>query len=328
MSVREGELVCILGPSGCGKTTLLWAMSGLHALTSGRVLLDGSPVTGPRPRDRHGLPGREPPPVAQPAQNLEFPFEIKRRKPEATRADRRAARSGPACSASSKYPRELRAGCSSGPRSCARSRRIPSVLLMDEPFGALDAFTRDEMNLLLRGSGRRPEDDRLRHAQHQRSDLPRRPRRRDDAAARAGVARVYDDRPAAPADDRDDLRARFHRARPGDQARRSRPAGAKAAWRSSGERGAMAASCATRSRASRSPRRARHGPIDWSGADLVLGGVGLGRDRRVGLFAVVFFAARGPAAGRDTPPYIFPTPIDMIEASRQDFTSTEIHSLR
>src|SRR5947209_13088388 len=51
VDVTEGEMVCILGPSGCGKTTVLWALSGLHALSSGEVLLDGTPVTGPRPRE-------------------------------------------------------------------------------------------------------------------------------------------------------------------------------------------------------------------------------------------------------------------------------------
>ena len=51
LDVQDGELVCILGPSGCGKTTLLWAMSGLHALTRGRILLDGRPVEGPRPQE-------------------------------------------------------------------------------------------------------------------------------------------------------------------------------------------------------------------------------------------------------------------------------------
>ncbi|MBA3415409.1 MAG: ATP-binding cassette domain-containing protein, partial [Chloroflexia bacterium] len=48
LEVGRGEFVCILGPSGCGKSTLLWAMSGLHDLSSGRVVLNGTPVAGPR----------------------------------------------------------------------------------------------------------------------------------------------------------------------------------------------------------------------------------------------------------------------------------------
>ena len=84
VDVRDGELVCVLGPSGCGKTTLLWAMSGLHALTSGRILLDGSEVDGPRPREigvifqeANLLPWRNL------RQNIRFPFEVKRTRPKA-----------------------------------------------------------------------------------------------------------------------------------------------------------------------------------------------------------------------------------------------------
>src|SRR5258708_7452274 len=83
VDVDDGELVCVLGPSGCGKTTLLWAMSGLHGRTGGRIMIGGSAVTGPRPaeigmifQDANLLPWRNL------RQNLEFPFEIKHRKPD------------------------------------------------------------------------------------------------------------------------------------------------------------------------------------------------------------------------------------------------------
>ena len=49
LDIPEGEFTCIVGPSGCGKTTLLWGLSGLHELTSGEVILNGTPVKGPRP---------------------------------------------------------------------------------------------------------------------------------------------------------------------------------------------------------------------------------------------------------------------------------------
>ena len=149
IEVRDGELVCILGPSGCGKTTLLWAMSGLHSLTHGRVLLDGTEVTGPRPREigmifqeANLLPWRNL------RQNLEFPFEIKHRKPDEQRIVALLAETGLAGFEKS-YPRELSGGMQQRASIVRALAQDPAVLLMDEPFGALDAFTRDEMNLLL-----------------------------------------------------------------------------------------------------------------------------------------------------------------------------------
>ena len=149
IEVRDGELVCILGPSGCGKTTLLWAMSGLHALSRGRVLLGDTAVTGPRPleigmifQDANLLPWRNL------RQNLEFPFEIKKRKPDQGRIATLLDETGLAGFEKS-YPRELSGGMQQRASIVRALAQDPSVLLMDEPFGALDAFTRDEMNLLL-----------------------------------------------------------------------------------------------------------------------------------------------------------------------------------
>jgi NitT/TauT family transport system ATP-binding protein len=149
IQVKAGELVCILGPSGCGKTTLLWAMSGLHRLTRGEILLDGSAVTGPRPaeigmifQDANLLPWRNL------RQNLEFPFQIKRRKPNRELIAKLVQETGLA-GFEHAYPRELSGGMQQRASIVRALAQDPSVLLMDEPFGALDAFTRDEMNLLL-----------------------------------------------------------------------------------------------------------------------------------------------------------------------------------
>jgi NitT/TauT family transport system ATP-binding protein len=149
IDVRDGELVCILGPSGCGKTTLLWALSGLHALTRGQILLDGSRINGPRPQeigmifqDANLLPWRNL------LQNLEFPFEIKRKKPDRERIASLLDATGLA-GFEDASPRELSGGMQQRASIVRALAQNPSVLLMDEPFGALDAFTRDEMNLLL-----------------------------------------------------------------------------------------------------------------------------------------------------------------------------------
>jgi NitT/TauT family transport system ATP-binding protein len=149
LDVQEGELVCILGPSGCGKTTLLWAMSGLHGLTRGRIVLDGQPVQGPRPhevgmmfQEANLLPWRNL------RGNIEFPFEIKRRAVDRERIDTLLRQTG-LVGFEGSYPRELSGGMQQRASIVRALAQNPSVLLMDEPFGALDAFTRDEMNLLL-----------------------------------------------------------------------------------------------------------------------------------------------------------------------------------
>jgi len=149
VDIRDGELICILGPSGCGKTTLLWAMSGLHALTRGQVLLDDQPIAGPRPReigmifqDANLLPWRNL------RQNIEFPFEIKRETKDQERIAGLVEVTGLA-GFERAMPRELSGGMQQRASIVRALAQDPAVLLMDEPFGALDAFTRDEMNLLL-----------------------------------------------------------------------------------------------------------------------------------------------------------------------------------
>ncbi len=149
VDVRPGEFLCILGPSGCGKTTLLWAMAGLHALTSGEILLDAEPVRGPRPREI-GLIFQEANllPWRNLLQNIVFPFEIKRTTVDWTRI--RSLLDATGLGGFEKgFPRELSGGMQQRASIVRALAQDPSVLLMDEPFGALDAFTRDEMNLLL-----------------------------------------------------------------------------------------------------------------------------------------------------------------------------------
>jgi NitT/TauT family transport system ATP-binding protein len=147
--VHDGELVCVLGPSGCGKTTLLWAMAGLHALSGGEIVLDGGAVTGPRPREI-GMVFQEANllPWRNLRQNIEFPFEIKGSKKDAQRIRELLNLTG-LDGFERAYPRELSGGMQQRASIVRALAQDPGVLLMDEPFGALDAFTRDEMNLLL-----------------------------------------------------------------------------------------------------------------------------------------------------------------------------------
>ena len=148
LDIRQGEIVSIVGPSGCGKTTLLWSMSGLHRLSSGQVLLDGKPVTGPNPeigmvfQDANLLPWRNL------DANINFPFEIKGTKPDRAWIDDLLQRVGLG-GFGGRFPRELSGGMQQRAALVRALSFRPSVLLMDEPFGALDAFTREEMNQMV-----------------------------------------------------------------------------------------------------------------------------------------------------------------------------------
>ena len=148
LEVRDGEFLCIIGPSGCGKTTLLWSMAGLIHLNGGQITLDGERINRPNPKigmmfqDANLLPWRTV------ERNIQLPFEIKRRSMDKARVNALLDRVGLA-GFNEKYPRELSGGMQQR-ASIVRSLSVdPSVLLMDEPFGALDAFTRDEMNHLI-----------------------------------------------------------------------------------------------------------------------------------------------------------------------------------
>ncbi|NLX49018.1 MAG: ABC transporter ATP-binding protein [Methanospirillum sp.] len=146
LEVPEGEFVCILGPSGCGKTTLLRIIAGLERPTEGRVLVDGEEVDGPTPRlgmifqDYSLFPWR------RVIDNISFGLELA----GVEKADRAAtAREyldlvglGGFASA---YPYELSGGMRQRVAVARALATNPAVVLMDEPFGALDAQTRNAM---------------------------------------------------------------------------------------------------------------------------------------------------------------------------------------
>jgi NitT/TauT family transport system ATP-binding protein len=148
LDIHANEIVSIVGPSGCGKTTLLWSMSGLHGLTSGAILLDGREILGPHPdigivfQEANLLPWRDL------DANIHFPFEIKGEKPDPVWIAHLLHRVG-LDGFGGKFPRELSGGMQQRAAIVRALSLKPSVLLMDEPFGALDSFTREEMNRLV-----------------------------------------------------------------------------------------------------------------------------------------------------------------------------------
>jgi NitT/TauT family transport system ATP-binding protein len=148
LDVGHNTIVSIVGPSGCGKTTLLWSMSGLHGLSEGQVQLDGQTIAGPHPdiglvfQEANLLPWRNL------MQNILFPWEVKRQKPDMAWINHLLDRVG-LKGFETRMPRELSGGMQQRASIVRALSLRPSVLLMDEPFGALDAFTREEMNRLV-----------------------------------------------------------------------------------------------------------------------------------------------------------------------------------
>src|SRR5207237_2125823 len=165
-TVERGELLALVGPSGCGKSTLLRIVAGLRAATTGRVQVAGRTVTGPVAEV--GMVFQAPVLLRwrRVLENVLLPAELSGRDPRRyrERAERLLHLVGLG-GFEAKLPRELSGGMQQRASLCRALLLDPPLLLMDEPFGALDAMTRDEMNLeLLRvwgeGSGGAAGSDR------------------------------------------------------------------------------------------------------------------------------------------------------------------------
>src|SRR5881396_4434157 len=148
--INEGELFVVVGPSGCGKSTLLKMISGLLAPSTGEILVEGEPVTKP-----HGnvgivfqnsllLPWRNI------LSNVMLPIDMKQlpRDEYLSRAKALLKLVGLE-GFEKKLPWQLSGGMQQRASICRALVHDPAVLLMDEPFGALDAMTREKMNLEL-----------------------------------------------------------------------------------------------------------------------------------------------------------------------------------
>jgi NitT/TauT family transport system ATP-binding protein len=152
-SVADGEFVCVVGPSGCGKTTLLRCIAGLLAPTSGEVVVEGKKVTGPP----DGLAvvfqeyGRSLFPWLRVADNVDLPLRSAGMAKEKRRElVAEALESVGLTDAHGAYPWQLSGGMQ---QRVAIARAIayqPRVLLMDEPFAAVDAQTRADLEDLIR----------------------------------------------------------------------------------------------------------------------------------------------------------------------------------
>jgi len=146
LDVREGEFICILGPSGCGKTTLLRIIAGLEQPTEGQVLVDGEPVDGPTPRLGMIFQDYSLYPWRRVIDNISFGLELAGvEKAARTATARKYLELVGLGEFADAFPYELSGGMRQRV-AVARALAIdPAVVLMDEPFGALDAQTRNAM---------------------------------------------------------------------------------------------------------------------------------------------------------------------------------------
>lgn len=152
LSLDRGEFLCLLGPSGCGKSTVLSMLAGFEMPTSGKILLDGTEVRSPSSDRGVIFQGDDSLyPWLNARQNVEFGLRMER-MPDAQRRSRAneylelvgLGRQG------AKYPSELSGGMKQRIQIARGLAKRPKMLLMDEPFGALDAQTRHIMQTELR----------------------------------------------------------------------------------------------------------------------------------------------------------------------------------
>jgi NitT/TauT family transport system ATP-binding protein len=151
-TIADGEFVALIGPSGCGKTTMLNLVAGFVAPTSGQVLLDGRSISGPGPErgvifQEYGVF-----PWLTVEQNIDFGLRLRAnrvRGPERAQIRERYMRLMGLADFADAYPKTLSGGMRQR-LALARAYAVkPQFLLMDEPFGALDAQTRSRMQDLL-----------------------------------------------------------------------------------------------------------------------------------------------------------------------------------
>ncbi len=146
LRIHRREIVCVIGPSGCGKSTIARVIAGLQPITSGRVLVDGVPVTAPGPDRGMVFQGYTLFPWLSLVRNVMFGLEMQGR---ATAAAESEARQWLDLVGLAKfhdaYPHQLSGGMKQRVAIARALAAGPKILLMDEPFGALDPNTRAQM---------------------------------------------------------------------------------------------------------------------------------------------------------------------------------------
>jgi NitT/TauT family transport system ATP-binding protein len=158
LKVRQGEFIAIVGPSGCGKSTFMKLTTGLKMPSMGKILIDGHAVTGPLKISGMAFQAPSLLPWRTTVDNVLLPLEIvepyrsnfKARRKEYVERARRLLQKVGLGGYEDKFPWQLSGGMQQRASICRALIHEPKMLLLDEPFGALDAFTREELWCILR----------------------------------------------------------------------------------------------------------------------------------------------------------------------------------
>jgi NitT/TauT family transport system ATP-binding protein len=158
LKVEQGEFIAIVGPSGCGKSTFMKLATGLRRPSKGTVIIGGQEVTGPLKITGMAFQAPSLLPWRTTLQNVVLPLEIvepyrssfKSRRKEYEEKARQLLRGVGLAGYEDKFPWQLSGGMQQRASICRALVHEPQMLLLDEPFGALDAFTREELWCTLR----------------------------------------------------------------------------------------------------------------------------------------------------------------------------------
>ncbi len=158
LKVQQGEFIAIVGPSGCGKSTFMKLATGLKRPSRGRIEIDGAPVTGPLKISGMAFQAPSLLPWRTTLDNVLLPLEIvephrsrfRSKKAEYAERARALLRQVGLGGYEDKFPWQLSGGMQQRASICRALIHEPKMLLLDEPFGALDAFTREELWCTLR----------------------------------------------------------------------------------------------------------------------------------------------------------------------------------
>ena len=156
LDIARGEFIAVVGPSGCGKSSLMRLISGLHPPLGGALTVEGKPVSGPLKSVGMAFQNSNLLPWRNAIENVLLPLEIV--EPYRSNFDRpRFAEKAKdllhavgLAGFTEKHPWELSGGMQQRTSICRALIHEPEILLLDEPFGALDAFTREELWCVLR----------------------------------------------------------------------------------------------------------------------------------------------------------------------------------